>query len=618
MPFIATQDAKEQIRQSIDIVKLIGSSIPLRRQGHMYVGQCPWHDDSRPSLHVNPDRQSWKCWVCDIGGDIFSFVMQRERVDFKEALTLLADEAGVSLSASSAPITQPGDPNDKKTILAAVAWAERMFAECLQSAADAQVAREYFQERGIDADSMRRFRLGFSPDSWQWLQDRARSASISTAVLESVGLIGKSAATGRFYDRFKGRVIFPIRDAQARPIAFGGRVLPQFANDKSAKYVNSPETRLFSKSDNVYGLDMARDAISKSRQVVVVEGYTDTIMAHQFGLQNTVAVLGTALGPRHIQLLRRYADTIVLVLDGDEAGQRRTNEVLELFVAGEVDLRILTLPSELDPCDFLLEHGVDAMREQIENAHDAFEHAVRVHTTGIDLIGDTHRANKALEQLLGTLAKAPRLTSDTKSARLLRERQVLTRLARNFHVDEATLRQRISELRAASSARSSFAPSDKSTPVRLEMLTSVEEELFEILVQHPALVDTALEGISRELLGTATAQRVFDHYQSLSDAGEVCEFHRIMTAIEDPPLKHLLVALDEQSIKKEEFAQESAGSRLQNLIETLQFQSEDQQSRDRLAELEGGRVSDDEELAILNDLVDRQRKRQGIPAPTDG
>ena len=241
--------------------------------------------------------------------------------------------------------------------------AAQQFQQCLLLAPEAEAARRYVEERGLTPQSVERFGLGFSPDGWQWLLDRARGKGFSPQVLEAVGLCGRSPNTGRYYDRFRGRLIFPIRDVQGRTIAFGGRILPGAAGDNPAKYVNSPETKLFSKSDNLYALDLARQPIAKMRdgekEIVVVEGYTDVIMAHQVGVDHVVAVLGTALGPRHIQLLRRFVDRVILVLDGDEAGQRRTNEILELFVAAQIDLRILTLPEELDPCEFLLERGAE-------------------------------------------------------------------------------------------------------------------------------------------------------------------------------------------------------------------------------------------------------------------
>ena len=230
-------------------------------------------------------------------------------------------------------------------------------------------------------------------------------------------------------------MLFSIRDARSRPIAFGGRVLPQFADDRTAKYINSPETPLFSKSRELYGLDAARDGIAREKQVVVLEGYTDCLMAHQHGLTNMVAVLGTALGEAHLQVLRRFTDSIVLVLDGDDAGRRRTNEIIDallaLFVKNQIDLRILTLPEGIDPCDFIASQGSDAFRQLLATAVDALEHKFNSVTQGLDLSTDTHRASEAVEQVLATLAQLRPASSDAASPTLLREEQMLGRIAGN-------------------------------------------------------------------------------------------------------------------------------------------------------------------------------------------
>ncbi len=616
----ASQEAKEQIRRTVDIVDLVGSYLPLQRQGSAYVAICPWHDDARPSLQVNPARQSWKCWVCDIGGDIFSFIMQQEGLDFREALEMLAERAGVVLRSGPAqPKTLPGDPNDKQTLFSAAAWAMQQFRECLLHSAEAAPAREYLQQRNFTADACAQFQVGFSPNEWQWLVERAAATQYSAAVLKAAGVLGTSTKSGRYYDFFKGRVIFPIRDTQSRTIGFGGRVLPEFATDKTAKYFNSRETRLFSKSDNVYGLDLARDAIRKSKEVVVVEGYTDVIMAHQHGLANVVAVLGTALGQRHIRLLKRYADTITLVLDGDEAGQRRTNEVLELFVAGEVDLRILTLPAGADPCDFVQQEGAEGMRLRLRGAVDAFEHAIETHTRGVDLVRDTHRANQALEALLGVVAKAPRLTAHTTSSKTVRERQVLARLAREFRVDDAMLRTRIKEIRQQASPRTPAEP----TPLQTKsydrsLLDPTEVELLEMMAVHPELCDNVLEEIPTELITSGPIREIYARYREVAEAGEAVDFSRILSDLEDPQLKNLFVEIDERATSKEEAAQEDAATRLRRLLDGILDRQTESSRRELVAGLEQRQFEDQEELDVLRQLVEEERRRHGIPAPTDG
>ena len=346
-------DAKEEIRQKVDIVDLVGQSISLERRGKLFLGRCPWHTDNRPSLQVDPNRQTWKCWPCNLGGDIFSFIMQREGVEFREALEILADIAGVELKNSNRPKAEPGSPDDKRTLFRAAGWAAELFHHHLLHSPEADTARQYLQDRGITGDSIRKYKGGYTPNDWEFLLRESRRTEFSPQVLHACALLGYSESRKKHYDFFRGRIMFPIHDTRDRTVAFGGRILPQFAGDKNAKYVNSPETKIFSKSDNLYGIDVAIDAIRKGGKVLVMEGYTDVIMASQYGLSNVVAVLGTAINEVHVRNLKRLADIVTLVLDGDDAGKKRANEVLEYFVKGQLDVRVLTLPDGLDTCDFL-------------------------------------------------------------------------------------------------------------------------------------------------------------------------------------------------------------------------------------------------------------------------
>jgi len=335
-------------------------------------------------------------------------------------------------------------------------------------------------------------------------------------------------------------------------------------------------------------------------------------------LPTAVAVCGTALTDRHIRVLRRYSDTITLVLDGDDAGQKRTNEILELFVASEVDLRILTLPEGLDPCDYLLGHGADAMLSLLDQARDAFEHAVESRTRGIDLLRDTHRANQALEQLLATISRAPRMTKDTSSSRLLRERQVIARLAREFRIDESVLRTRIGELRSATPAPRIKATESPKPRLSVNDLDPCDAELIELLTQHPELADDALAAILPDELSSRPTRMIYETYQVVLGKGEHVEFNRILTELDDPQLKNLLVSLDEQATEKEKHVQEDAASRLSGLIEHLRGRRQADHGRAKQAALEQRNLGEDEELDLLQQLVEQERKRQGIPAPTDG
>jgi len=653
----AANDDKERVREAIDIVDLIGSYIEVQSKGHSYVALCPWHDDTRPSLQVNQQRQSWKCFVCDLGGDIFSFVMQREGIGFRESLEMLAERAGVTLSNDSQrPKAAPGSPDDKQTLFQAMAWAQEQYCRCLTNSPEAQAARDYLSGRGVTADSIRRFRLGFAPEKWEWLRDRARTSPFSGAVLEVTGLLGRGSNSGKLYERFMGRVLFPIHDLQGRAIAYGGRILPAFAKEDSAKYINSPETRLFSKSEQLYGLDLARDSIVKSRNAIVVEGYTDVVMLRQHGIENVVAVLGTALGQRHIKLLRRFADRVTLVLDGDEAGQRRTNEILELFIAEQMDLRILTLPESLDPCDFVDQQGSSVFLDLIDNAVDAVEHRIRAELRGVDINTDTHAANKALEAILATLAKAPRSQFGNASAAHLRQQQLLSRLAREFHLTENALQSRLDSLRRENKPRSHDSGPRDSGPQtsrppsnlleepiyedavyedatyeeepRSQNISAWEAELMGILSLDASLMSLAMSLVSMEQISSAPGRALYQVFRGLYDQGESPHYDRVMLEIEDPQLKNLLVKIVDDAHAKDNVFQgqgnSSATAHLNLEARLRELPSRNPKSLQEISQTtlemiaKQDTTSTQEEKEELAKFFEQQRQRQGLSAPTDG
>ncbi len=634
--FDSSFDAKEQVRQAIDIVDLLGKyNLQLRRQGRNYVTHCPWHDDTRPSLQVNPERQSWKCWPCDIGGDIFSFVMKMEGVDFPQALAMLADRAGITLQRPSrgeqgttAGYAIPGGGIDKRTLYKAAAWVERQYHDCLLHAPEAEPARKYFQDRGISPESLERFQLGFAPLDRDWILKQAGGSSNRAKVLETIGVLRRSSAGGSLYDLFRGRGLFAIRDAQGRSVGMGGRLLPGVETFLPGKYVNSPETPLFRKSHLLYGLDLAKESIHKSKSgsktALVMEGYTDVIIAHQFGFTNAVAVLGVALGETHVKILKRFVDRIVLVLDGDEAGQKRANEVLELFVAQQVDLQILTLPDDLDPCDFLQQRGAEAFAELLATGTvDALDHAFRSATRGLDLDRDIHGASQALERLIAILAKAPRLRPDTTSEDRLREEKFLQRFAALFRVSETEVRRRLTTLRRRMQERgpatNAAAPAAQIEPAWRpgDTIDACERELAELLVVYPDTWSAARAAIAPEELAAPALRRIFETGCRLLDAGVLPDFDRLILEFDDPSLKSLLVDLDEQGRAKGSRMAEPA-ELLQELIKAFQQKEVIRQRPGQLVALREQNLADDQAIDLLKRIVQQEKGRQGISDPMDG
>ncbi|MFP6693281.1 MAG: DNA primase [Pirellulales bacterium] len=611
MSLTSSLDTKEQVRAAVDIVELVGGQIPLRRQGRGYVGSCPWHDDRRPSLQVNPERQTWKCWVCDIGGDIFSFVMQREGVEFREALSMLAERAGIELQHSRVDATGgPPPAATKQRLYQAAAWVEHEYHQCLLESDTAEPARRYLDDRQIHPDSIRRFKIGFAPNQWDWLLRRVSQSEFTPQDLERIGAVGTSAKTGRRYDRFRGRLLFSIRDVQGRPIALGGRILPNIAQDEVAKYVNTADTPLFVKSGQLYGLDLARDVITKSqpRHAVVMEGYTDVVMAHQFGLDNTLAVLGTALGERHVQLLSRFADRITLVLDGDEAGQRRANEILNLFIASQLDLRVLTLPDGLDPCDFLLQHGGEGFRAALEAAPDALQHKIQAATRGIDPGTGSHEANRALEDILVTLAQAPRLRTGAALETKLREDQFLSRLCREFRAPEATVRARLTDMRREPRFHSRRPENRKVRHDKPKKIADRwEGELIEIILQEPESIAKMAESIRPDQLADPVARALYAECCRLANEGIQPALDRLLLQFDDPALKNLLVELDQRG-------RDRGGSdlveQLEDVLASLLRRNEDAEHMATTAALKEKRFDEGEEVVVLQQLLEQKRARQ--------
>ncbi|HVU88751.1 MAG TPA: DNA primase [Pirellulales bacterium] len=603
-------EIKEQIKRSIDIVDLVGSYVQLRREGRGYKALCPWHDDSRPSLQVNAERQSWKCWVCDVGGDVFSFVMRMEKVEFPEALAMLAERAGIPL-VRTASSGRPTD--DKKLLHQAMAWAEELYHQFLLKAPAAAGARDYLAQRGLSDESVRRFHLGFAPYDWEWIVTQARGTRFTPQILEAVDLIRRRANGPGHWDTFRGRVLFSIRDTQSRPVGFGGRVIPvEGEQTPPAKYLNSRETPLFTKSSLLYGLDVAREAITKQKTAIVMEGYTDCLMAQQFGIANAVAALGTAFGERHVQLLRRYADRIVLVLDGDKAGRDRTNQLLEMFIAEPIDLRVLTLPDELDPCDFLLARGRAAFEALLAGAADALEHRFRTATESISAESGVHEANQALEEVLGTLAKAPRLAAASAGAARLKEEQILNRLAAKFGISEERVRARLTSLRQT--ARQPKRAAAGNEAVAAAVLDPWERRLLEIAIVAPELLPRMREEILTEQLTSASARAILTCSYEWCGASPSL-FDHLLVQFDEPELKSLIVDLDERGRAK---GGTEIAAELEQLLAAHRHRADQIEQRRGMSALAERRVDEQAEAEILRQICERERSRQGISVPTDG
>jgi DNA primase len=356
---------KEKILESVDIVEVVGERVSLTRKGREYVGLCPFHDDHRPSLSVSPQKQIFKCWSCGAGGDVIKFVQLLQRVEFKEALAILARRAGIEMRGSSAPDRSAAA---REQIRRALVWARSHFQRNLRETTSGKRAAAYARGRGMTVATIERFGLGYAADAWDDLLSHATRVGIARDVLQQAGLVTTNEQ-GKTYDRFRDRLVFPICDALGRCVAFGGRAL---GNDP-AKYLNSPETPLFSKSRTLYGLDLARPAIAATREVVVVEGYTDAVLLSQAGIENAVATLGTSLTDGHAKLLSPLSDRVFMCFDSDEAGLRAADRAVETALRHRLEVMVAVMPDGQDPADFVIGHGVNAFKSLLQSAMAALE-----------------------------------------------------------------------------------------------------------------------------------------------------------------------------------------------------------------------------------------------------
>jgi len=369
------EETIERIKQENDIVDVISETVRLKRTGRSYVGLCPFHNDKSPSFSVSQDKQIYKCFSCGEAGNVITFVMKQKNLTFIEAVKILAEKANIPLQLGNG---EPSKLTRKKDLIFKInVEAGRFFFANLM--ADKR-AKDYFINRGIKESTIRKFGLGYAKDGWSNIIYHLKRKGINESLMLEAGLILKNEKRGTVYDRFRNRVMFPVFDIKGRVIGFGGRVL----DDSKPKYLNSPETVVFEKGTNLYGLNLAIKSNMTERYFIIVEGYMDCISLHQYGITNVVASLGTALTVNQARLLKRYADKVIISYDADVAGQTATMRGLEILRNAGFDVRVLTIPKGKDPDEFVRANGKEAFLKLIENATPLINYRLKRAEEGIN------------------------------------------------------------------------------------------------------------------------------------------------------------------------------------------------------------------------------------------
>ena len=362
---------RERIRAASDIVDIIGSYLPLKKAGANFVALCPFHKEKTPSFNVNPHKQIFHCFGCHKGGDVFTFVKEYENIGFMDAVRRLAERAKIPLEFDQTPGEQQSR-HIKDQLLQIHEQITQRWQNALLNEAGGQIARDYLTKRGVSPEAVKLFRLGYAPDAWDDTVNWSKSKNHELTLVEKAGLILRKEGGEHYYDRFRGRLMFPICDEQGRVIGFSGRVLS--GDEKTAKYVNSPETPIFTKSRVFFGLDKSKRALLDAGFAVVCEGQLDLIACFMAGVQNIVAPQGTAFTADHARIIKRYVDEVVLCFDSDEAGQNAAVRSLDHLLASGLAVRVAVVPAPHDPDSFIKANGGEAFRKLVENAEGFFDY----------------------------------------------------------------------------------------------------------------------------------------------------------------------------------------------------------------------------------------------------
>jgi DNA primase len=606
VPAYFDQNIIDQILQATDIVEVIGNYVALKPRGKEMLGLCPFHADSRPSLNVSPAKQIFKCFACGAGGNAVMFLMRREQMTFPEAVKLLAERSGVRLPQQQGSVSTSVDRNQ---LVKVNDWAARLFRRQYEDPKIGIQARKYVNDRKISEQTAVQFNLGWAPEEWENLTNAARHDGVPTDALIHLGLVIKKPENEHLYDRFRQRLIFPVVDTVGRVIGFGGRTL----GDDPAKYLNSPESSLFDKSRTLYGLNAAKDEIMRQRKAVIVEGYTDCIMAHQFGITNVVATLGTALTAEHARILSRYADQIVLLFDSDLAGRKASDRAMEIFFDQRLDVRIAAVPEGKDPCDYLLLKGKEGLDAIIAQATDALEFKWKNTLSQVEGTDNLQARGRAVNEFLTLAVRAMGHGSGDAIARGL----ILNRLAKLINVSPEEIHGQFANLQRRAESRREASRNDTSTGPpnsrRYDSRTRSERQILEVLFNRPDLLDAAQRILPRaeDFSDPDLAEAAKYLWQRRGQEDSKSLAH-VLAQCEDPALCDMITDLAASGAARENYENTLAGA-LNNLAH-LQERSERSQIRQVLSR-SGDRYDDDLRNAMLQNLQTKCKPDLRRPGP---
>ena len=515
----------DDVKNQADIVRVVSDYVTLKKRGANYMACCPFHSEKTPSFNVHPVKGLYKCFGCGAGGGIFDFVMRIEGCAFPEAVRIVAEKSGIPVPVVDETEDHKKIAHERETVLRLNDWAAEFFEAQINEENEGARARDYVQSRGIAEETQKLFRIGYAPDSWDGLTNYLRERGATTDEISSSGL-AVLKDSGGFYDRFRGRVMFPITDSQGRVIAFGGRVM----GEGEPKYLNSPETAVYTKGRNLYNLSLAKNEIRSAGFAILVEGYLDCIIPYQAGVHNVVASLGTALTDSQVRLLRRYMDQpqIIVNFDPDSAGQAATMRSIEMLLVEGFKVNILRMPTDEDPDEFVRAHGVAEFRKLLKTTQPYIEYIIDVSIAG----HDTTRPSGKVEAINSILPHLARMRD--KVARADYADQIADRLK----VDSRVIRE---EMRHVATNRQQALD-----PKRLrgaQESTVAERQLLELMLANDDVRRAMISNLTEEDYSELATGAVFAAIIAVCSEGLEPDFHNLCERIEGEAERAMLPAL---------------------------------------------------------------------------
>jgi len=516
----------DDLKRQADIVRVIQDYVQLKKKGANWMACCPFHKEKTPSFSVSPTKEIFYCFGCHKGGSVFNFVMEIERVAFPEAIKIVADKVGMPLPKMIDDGRFEARRQESDEVVQLNSWALDWWQKQLESSAEGRIARDYLTQREITDETQKTFRLGYAPDSWDALSSYLRQKGATQQQIERSGLVATKEDSDRTWDRFRGRLMFPVFDHQGRPIAFGGRTL----KNEDAKYINSPETSAYVKGRNLFGLNLTRDEIRRQGFAILVEGFLDLIVPYQFGVRNIVASLGTALTQDQVKLLSRFARKVVVNYDGDRAGVQAAKKSIEILLAEDLEVKVLVLPDNADPDEYIRKFGVTEYQRRRAQAQPHIQFVIENALRGRNLHRPAEKA-EAVEEVL------PYIRAVNSS---VQKREYFDMAMDALRITDAALRR---ELWMSLRDKTRHERPSLGRLTQHRQATAAEQRLLGVLFADESLRRKVLPMLRKEDYSDLLTAPLFKALIELDREGSSIDFDTVSAKIDDDDLVHEMIPM---------------------------------------------------------------------------